>query len=154
MTKAMTNTGVSFERQFKGYNREQVDQYIASLAQAYQIAYDEYNSVCCKYSDLLEENEGLKEQNQNTPSADVLSKTLVNAELLAQKIIEDAKAESENMRAKAQADSKKIIDDAYQGLIIIQQEKAMLIAEIYDIAEKLKALRYKNEPHPFPKLSQ
>ena len=165
----MTNTDVSFGKKFNGYDREQVDRYIARLTQAYREVYDEYNSVCGKNDELTNEINKLTAQRQNEPNADVISKALVNTEILTQKLIGDANEEAEKILEDAQARSKKLIDDAYvekaesklqaekileeandeaariiigsrQDLIRLQNGKAMLIDEINQIADKLKAL--------------
>jgi len=179
MTKTMTrtNTDVSFEKQFNGYDRVQVDQYIARLTRAYQEAYDEYNSLCGKNDELTNEINELRARVQREPNADVITKALVNTEILTQKLIGDANAEAEKMLADAQARSKKLIDDGYiekaaaklqseqtleeasaeagrivsaarQDLIRIQNEKAMLVDEITQIVSKMKTLGYANAPLP------
>jgi len=179
MTTIMESTDVSFEKQINGYDREQVDKYIANLTQAYQTAYDEFTALSVKYDELLRINYELKEQRQNTPNADVIARALVNAEILAQKTIEDAKADAAKMTADAQTDSKKIVDDAYvekaktklqaeqiledakaeaarliegahQELMITQNKKARLISEISSILDKLKILGDANGASPYP----
>ena len=111
-TAAKANTEVLFDKKNNGYDREQVDRYVANLSKAYQQAYDEYVSVCDKYNDLLEKYKNLKETDSGRPSADIIEKTLVNTEILVKKLIEDAGAEAEKIKADARAGVKKIIEDA------------------------------------------
>jgi len=127
--RAMTNIGmaktnVSFDKQFNGYDKGQVDQYIKNLATAYQTAYDEYQNVCGKYNGLLDEVSKKETEEQGRPTADIISKTLINTELLAQKILDDAKAQTETIHADAQAEARRITDDAY-----LQRAEARLQAQ-------------------------
>jgi len=121
----MTSTGVTFEKQINGYDKTQVDRYIDSIAQAYQIVYEEFISVCYENNDLLKKNDELTEQMKNTPNADAIARALISAELLAHEIIDDAKTEAEAMRARAQAE---------------------LTVEINNIISKLMSLGLNNEP--------
>ena len=52
MENTITNMELSFEKQFNGYDKGQVDSYIANIAGAYQTAYDEYNALSEKYNDV------------------------------------------------------------------------------------------------------
>jgi cell division septum initiation protein DivIVA len=117
--KAIASAEVSFEKQFNGYAKEQVDRYITHLASAYQTAYNEYQTVCAKYNNLLEDYKKLEAREQDRPDADVITKTLVNTEKFAQKILADAQIEAEKIKLEARieaeakrAAAQKLIDDA------------------------------------------
>ena len=129
MTTKMVSTEISFEKQFNGYDRGQVDRYIASLAKAYQTAYDEYNAVNCKYKGLLEDYKNLEAKEQSKPNADVIAKTLISSEELAKKIISNAEKEAATIIIGALADGKSIIDDANAETAKIQEASQKMIAD-------------------------
>jgi len=102
--KPMTSNEVTFAKQIMGYDRDEVDSYVENLSQAYQTAYDEYNSVCAKYNDLLEEYDSIwRKQEQNESNVAVIARTLVDTETLAHTIIADAQAQADKLTAEAQA---------------------------------------------------
>jgi len=112
--KPMTINDVSFAKQFNGYDRAEVDRYVENLTQAYQTAYDEYNSVCAKYNDLLDKYGALcRQQEQNKSNVVVIAKTLVDTETLAHKIIADAQTEAEKIKAYSLTEAQKLKEDAY-----------------------------------------
>ena len=91
---------IFFSEQKNGFDKEEVNKYIEKLAAAYQLAYDENQAVNAKYSELLEKYEKLELEGrtgangQPDVSANIIAKMLLNAELLAQKIIDDAREEA------------------------------------------------------------
>lgn len=85
---------IIFAEQENGYDKEQVDTYVERLSTAYQIAYDEYDAICEKYNTLIEEYEKLQSRRQYETKSNVTVKTLMNAEVLAQNIIDDANREA------------------------------------------------------------
>ena len=102
----MANTAITFSREMKGYNREQVDSYVKKVGDAYQTSYDEYQALRSRLDDLLEENKALKAQPKAEPASmglnsDVIAKALVNAEMLAQQSLADARAEAAVILADA-----------------------------------------------------
>ena len=131
----MTNTEVHFEKQFNGYDRGQVDRYVASLTNAYQTAYDEYKAVCDKYNGLLEDYKEFKEKEAERPAADIITKTLVDTESLAHKIIADATEEAARITDKAETEAKRIIDDAYTEKAAMKLESQKIIDEAASEAE-------------------
>ena len=92
MTNTMTS--IHFTKEKNGYDRAQVDSYIKKLSEAYQTTYYEYLDISGKYKSLLEEREKPSAQEQSELSPDVVAKTLINTEVLAQKIIADAQVEA------------------------------------------------------------
>ena len=122
MTNMSTNTmgsvseiEITFDKQLNGYDKEQVDRYVANLAAAYRTAYDEYTATCEKYNELLEKYQNLEKKGDARLDTDTVSKILINAEILARKTVEDAKEEAAQLKAEAQAESKKIKDAAYEA---------------------------------------
>jgi DivIVA domain-containing protein len=127
-TAMMSAVEISFAKQFNGYDKEQVDYYIENLTEAYQTAYEEYNAVCEKYNSLLEKYKTLGEQQkQNKASVDIVSKMLVDAETLAQKIISDANAEAEKTMTETQIMSQKIKEDACTDKAAVKMQAQKLI---------------------------
>jgi len=106
-----TASGVTFGTNPNGYDPSQVDSYIATLTDAYQTAYQEYNDVCSKYNNLVEDFKNLKASSL-TEMPDARSRMPFNSDALVQRIIDDARAEVVALTANAQAEAKKIMDDA------------------------------------------
>jgi len=110
--KPMADNDVEFAKQVMGYDRTEVDSYVENLSQAYQTAYDEYNSVCVKYNDLLEKYDALRrQQEQNKSDVAVIARTLVDTETLAHTIIADAQAQADKLAEDAQAAAQMIRDE-------------------------------------------
>ena len=127
MATMIENKEVSFGKQFNGYDKGQVDRYVDSLTKAYQTAYDEYKAVCGKYNSLLEDFNELEAKEAQRPAAEIITKTLVDAETMASKIISDANTESEMIIKKAQDEAKRITGDAYteKAALNIEAQKAL-----------------------------
>jgi len=110
----MAANDVTFAKQIGGYDRNEVDNYIKNLSQAYHTAYSEYNTVCATYNDLLSEYTALcRQREQNKSNIAVIAKTLIETEALANKIIEDARSEAEIIKSDTQETARKIKEDAY-----------------------------------------
>ena len=86
----MVNTNVNFKEQKNGYDKDQVDNYINRLTEAYQRTYDEYLKICSKYNDLTEDYKNLEEEKQIDINSAVISKVLMDTEKLAQEIVDTA----------------------------------------------------------------
>ncbi|MCL2083649.1 MAG: DivIVA domain-containing protein [Oscillospiraceae bacterium] len=129
MTENTANMEITFEKQFNGYDRSQVDRYVAELSGAYQKAYGEYLSVCDKYNGLIERYRELEARERGRPSADIISKTLVDTEILAGKIIEDARAEAAKIQAEARENAKRIAEDAYITVAAEKLKAEKIMAE-------------------------
>jgi len=134
-------TEVVFEKQFNGYDREQVDRYVGNLAKAYQAAYDEYNATCAKYNELLEKYKKLEEQENHKPSSEIIAKTLVNTEVLAQQILQSAETEADRIKTAAQEEAKKVRENACVEAAVakIQSKKLMEEANAEAAAAREKA---------------
>jgi len=57
---------ISFPKRLNGYDRNEVDRYIADLSEAYQTAYKEHAYVSAKYDSLLEEYKTLDGEREQT----------------------------------------------------------------------------------------
>ena len=102
----MNNMNINFSEEKFGYNRGQVDSYIKMLSGAYEETYTECQEIQRKYNNLLEERRDTREQPEL--STDIITKTLINTEILAQKIIADAQAEV----AAAKMEAKRMLEEA------------------------------------------
>ena len=132
-------TAVSFGSQRDGYDREQVDQYISNLAEAYRAAYDEYQAVCAKYDGIMLEHRKILEEKEHTrPSADAIARTLVDTEVLARKILEDAAALGDKAVAQAKEEAKRIIDDAYVDAATVKIQTRKMVGDAAAQADELK----------------
>ena len=114
---------IFFSEQKYGYDKGQVTKYIGKLTDAYQAAFDEHKAAVARYNSLLddyrrleEEHGGLKARYRQLKSVSeveddetddmkgvsgVVSRTIVNAEVLAQKILEGARAEAAMIAEKS-----------------------------------------------------
>ncbi|MCL1816355.1 MAG: DivIVA domain-containing protein [Clostridiales bacterium] len=95
----MTNGKINFPEVMKGYDMEQVDNYISKLSAAYQAAYDENTAIRERYNNLLDDFKKLSSQEETEINPEII---LMYAEMLAQKIIADAQAEAAQIKAEAQ----------------------------------------------------
>jgi len=107
--------GITFQKQLNGYNRDEVDRYVENLAGAFQTANEEYKTVCAEYNELLYEYKKIEteREQQSKASSEIVAKLLIETELVAQKITGDAESEAEILKSTAQAEAKKILEDAY-----------------------------------------
>ena len=108
---------VSFENQINGYDIAQVDTYIEYITKAYQAAYDEYKVKCNEYDQLLESLKKLLKREQSRPSPEVISNTILKAEVVSEEIIADARAEAEKIITDARAKAEKIAADAFAEVV-------------------------------------
>lgn len=104
----MVHANVLFNEEKKGYDKEQVSLYIKKLSKAYQSAYNENMVLQKKYDDLLLEQGKLKTREPEELDSGMVTKILMDTEMLAQKIINDANNEA----IKAKMAAKMLIDEA------------------------------------------
>ena len=88
----MANANVIFKESTNGYDKEQVNLYISKLAEAYKGVYSE--------------NQVLREQ--KNPNSDIIAKTLMDTEILAQKIIANAHKEAARIIVRAKTNYEQI----------------------------------------------
>jgi len=137
---------ISFNNQTNGYDIAQVDAYIKSISEAYQSAYEQYYIICKRYNQLLENFKKLQTREQSRPSAEVISNTLLDAEVLSKKIIADAKAEAEKIRkaayidkAAAEKQAQKFLDDATDTAVQVKDKARKILDCANSEAAKLNA---------------
>lgn len=123
-----------FEKKLKGYNPDQVDDFL--------------DKVISDYAAVIKENQSLKEKLE-VNSADIerykkIEKTLdaavVTARETAAGIIENAKAESENIIRRARLDAQNLEKQIDREHIKRQQEIAAMNTELDAYKVQLKAL--------------
>ena len=103
---------VIFSDRKNGYDKTQVDEYIKKIAVAYQELYEEHVATKEKYDSLLEDYKKLEEQNQGANDSELISKTLIETEKLAEDIIANARREE----AKIMDLTAKNLENAYFAL--------------------------------------
>ena len=142
----MAGTNVVFKEAIRGYDKEQVDLYVKKLSEAYRGAYNENRALQEKCAGLLEECEKLDAHEQTGLHPDIITKTLLDTEMLARKIIADAHAEV----AKAKATAKKTLDDANSEAARIIVRAKVNFEQIQEImeqtADKVQSLLTVDEP--------
>ena len=95
---AQENISISFDTKILGYDKDEVDRYVKLLADAYQAAYDEYHVKCKEYDELLECSNMLDSFDQCDINTEVMTKALIDAEVMADKIISHARREAEKIK--------------------------------------------------------
>jgi DivIVA domain-containing protein len=80
---------ISFNKQLRGYNKDEVNQYIKTLSQEYQTAYEKYNEVSDLHNDLLQKQKTFEDvrEEQNQSIVDMMTKMHLDMEALAQKTV-------------------------------------------------------------------
>ena len=91
---------ILFDKQFRGYNREQVNYYVEYLTKEYQIAYDEYESLFIKYNDLMMKHKSTVTKEGKADPVLIPPRALTKAEI--QKIVESRHTESANLALQAE----------------------------------------------------
>jgi len=101
---------IFFSEQKNGYDKEQVDNYIRRLTEAYQTAYKAYLTVSEKYTDLKLDFKKLKSEIKSGAETNSIERTLMDSEKLAKDIINDAY----NEEARIVAQTKNNLDYVYK----------------------------------------
>ena len=109
-----------FTNQIRGYDKSQVDSYIQKLTY-------EYGKLQEQYMELSGQHE-LLQKKANTGMG-MIAKVLVDAERNAVGIIADAKNEAARVVGNAHVEFEKL-----------QQDKAIVVAEINEMADKLREM--------------
>ena len=90
-------TEMFFATQKNGYDKADVEKYIDKLTKAYQTAYDSYQNICGKYNELVEDYNDMENTKRSGSNFEAISKTLLDAELLAEKIVGNAQTEADRV---------------------------------------------------------
>ncbi|MCL2337077.1 MAG: DivIVA domain-containing protein [Firmicutes bacterium] len=115
---------VIFATQSEGYNKTDVDNYISKLREAYQTAYHENQTISSKYEALMQDYQKLEAEKQGGLNAEVITKVLLDAEILARKIIDEACVEADKITGQAQKNIDRIYDA--MGEVVAEAQKLLL----------------------------
>jgi cell division septum initiation protein DivIVA len=120
-----------------GYDKQQVDNYIARLVYEYQSMQNEYTALVSKCNNLSETCARLTDENKRanaTPggkNADAVSRAIIDAEIMAKQIVDNANAEN--------AQIQKQIQQAKEELQQVQMWKNKALAEVHEMRKKLNS---------------
>ena len=98
---------VHFTVQKNGYSVDEVDRYIKKISDEYQVTYDENQSLSARYDALLRDYQALERENRTKiteeleAGAGIVSRAILDAEIMAQKIISGAHEEATKIILKA-----------------------------------------------------
>ncbi|MCP1102415.1 cell division septum initiation protein DivIVA [Aequitasia blattaphilus] len=158
---------MEFEEERRGYNKEQVDEYITTLRDEYQNLLKELQAgteaiedlkrskrrMSDKLESLQKEKKELSQQveqmrlTENTSYSEAIASALVTAEISAQQIIAKAKKEARLIGDAATRDLSDIIQAKQEALDEIKQVSGKLFKLLRE-EEALKAERV-SMPNPF-----
>jgi cell division septum initiation protein DivIVA len=131
-----------------GYDKQQVDSYVNKLIYEYQSMHNEYTNLVSKYNNLSEtcaqltdeKNRAVEMLNQqpskaggslNERDAEAIAKAIVDAEILAKQIVENANQEA----AKAQENVRKAREELKQ--VQLWKDKALI--EVQEMRKKINS---------------
>lgn len=106
----------SFSKTLKGYSTTEVDEYVLFLLTKYNEAYSEYAELERKYNAVLAKLEEVKSE-ENTISA-----TIVNAQKMADVIVNDAKEKANEIKSAVSESCDRIID-VYMAKVTAERDK-------------------------------
>lgn len=117
----MTMMKIPFQIREMGYDQAQVDSYLQKFA-------DEYNRLQLAYNELNDQS-NKPANRQPDMNMQAISKALVDAEVKALQIIEDAKSQASQ-----------ITQTAYLELGQIQQQKERTMSELTELYNRLREM--------------
>ena len=138
---------IMFPEVMKGYDMEQVDNYICKLSEAYQEAYEENTLIRERYNNLVEDCKKMSSQDQAEMNPETI---LMYAEILAQKIIADTQAEAAQTRAEAQ----KVLADTNAKAAQMKAEAQRALNEAHAEAARIVFRARKNMEQAHDMLDQ
>ncbi len=111
---------VQFDRSFRGYNTDEVDEFLEKVAK-------DYENLVQENTELKEQIEQLKEKNK---SYEKLEETMHNAIVVAQEAAEEVKnnanREAEIIRKEAEKEAQRIVEDArYRANRIVSEHEEL-----------------------------
>jgi cell division septum initiation protein DivIVA len=134
--------GVRFAEQPMGYDKQQVDSYIANLTYEYQSLHNEYLAVVAKCNNLSEtcarlSNERGADQSVSygavgSPTErEAIARALIDAEMLAKQIVDGANDEARRLDEQ--------ITQSREQLKQLQLWKDKAMIEVHDIRKKINS---------------
>lgn len=121
-----------FHDAWRGYNQEQVDDFLDRVAEALDRAQRENRSL----RDRITELEELAARSRN--AEEMLKKTLVNAQRAAEEAIETARSKAEKLVAEAEERARRQADDAMRKAERSEREFETRRRELDDAITRLK----------------
>jgi DivIVA protein. len=110
---------IKFEEVKRGYNKEQVDDYIKTIN-------DEYKKSLADYQELEEE---LEKSKKDTSYSEAIAAALINAEISGKQIV-----------ANAQVEAKRTIIESEIAVGEIKEKKKAVLVEIDKLSKKLNEI--------------
>lgn len=122
---------VEFKRTFKGYDPEEVDEFLAKLVIKYETVYQENRKLHEELKQLRQEVEGKGHQEQDVLDLISLTKQTVQeiktmSKQEANHVVSVAQADAERILAEARLKSQQLLGDAEDRLQKIQRTEAQL----------------------------
>lgn len=108
---------MKFDEVKKGYNKEQVDEYIKTINAEYEKLFSEYQEL----------EEEMAEEVKDTSYNEAIASAIINAELAAKQIV-----------VKAQSDARRISAECNRDLEATIHEKELAIEEIKQLTQRLQ----------------
>lgn len=112
--KELKNSG--FSKTIKGYSVNEVDEYVAYLLAKYNEAYTEHAELERKYSAALIQLNEVKSEEV------IVTETILNAQKMAEAIIQDAKQKANEIKGSV-SDSCNRILDVYRTKVAVERDK-------------------------------
>ncbi|MBE6681218.1 MAG: hypothetical protein E7600_02890 [Ruminococcaceae bacterium] len=112
--KELKKTG--FSKTIKGYSVNEVDEYVTYLLSRYNEAYNEHAELERKYSAALIQLNEVKSEEV------VVTETILNAQKMAEAIIQDAKQKANEIKGSVSESCNKILD-VYRTKVAAERDK-------------------------------
>lgn len=112
--KELKKTG--FSKTIKGYSVNEVDEYVTYLLSKYNEAYNEHAELERKYSAALIQLNEVKSEEV------VVTETILNAQKMAEAIIQDAKQKANDIKGSVSESCNKILD-VYRTKVAAERDK-------------------------------
>ncbi|MBU5482975.1 DivIVA domain-containing protein [Clostridium sp. MSJ-11] len=129
---AMDITGKEFKKGFRGYDMDEVDEFLEEVAENYETLYKE-NSATKEKVSLMEEN-----LNHYRKMEETIQNTLLLAQNAADQSKKSAQQEAELIIRSANETSKKLLDKAHDDVIKINDEYEKVQNEFIIFKNKFK----------------
>ncbi len=128
----MDITSKEFKKGFRGYDMDEVDEFLEQIGESYEALYKENSSIKEKLS-LMEEN-----VNHYRKMEETIQNTLLLAQNAADQSRKSAQQESELIIKNANEASKRLLDKAHNDVIKINDEYEKLKNEFVMFKNKFK----------------
>lgn len=153
MLKPMDIHNVEFKRSFKGYNPEEVDDYLASIVSKYETVYQENRRLQEELQVLQQELDGKEHQEQDVLDLISLTKQTVQelknmANQEAASLVQAAEADGERIISEARLEAQRILADAEERLAKTQRAERQLRETIRLTMESIWGSLTREESEP------